>query len=95
MLTTAAIATAGIIASSMLTSIGNVAKPDQMMNSLQKHPNRWKTVKELIEPGRGGYKGGTSTYSNYINKWTGSKLGTHKIIRAGRFIHGPHFHPWI
>lgn len=95
MLTTAAIATAGTIATGVLTSVGNAATPNQMMNSLQSHPNRWKTVKELVEPARGGYRGGTSTYTNYINKWTGSKLGTHKIIRAGRFIHGPHFHPWI
>ena len=66
-----------------------------MMNSFNNHPNRWKTVKELVEPGRGANKGGISTYSNYINKWTGSKLGIHKIIRGGRFIHGPHFHPWF
>ena len=59
--------TVGTIASSVLTTIGNLAKPNQMMNSLQKHPNRLKTVKELPEPGRGRYKGGISTYSNYIN----------------------------
>lgn len=54
-----------------------------------------ENVKELIEPGRCTNKGGISTYSNYINKLTVSKLGTHKIIRGGRFIHGPHFHPWF
>ena len=95
MLSTAAMATAGTIAVGALTSIGNAATPNQMMNSFNKHPNRWKSVKELVEAGRGGNKGGISTYSNYINKWTGSKLGIHKIIRGGRFIHGPHFHPWI
>ncbi len=95
MLATAAIATAGTIATGVLSSVGNAATPNQMMNSFNKHPNRWKTVKELIEPGRGANKGGISTYSNYINKWTGSKLGIHKIIRSGRFIHGPHFHPWF
>lgn len=95
MSTTAAIATAGTIATGVLTNVENVATPNQMMNSLQRHPNRWKTVKEFVEHARGGYRGGTSTYTNYINKWTGSKLGTHKIIRAGRFIHGQHFHPWI
>ena len=95
MLATAAIATAGTIATGVLTSVGNAATPNQMMNSFNKHPNRWKTAKELVEPGRGGNKGGISTYSNHINKWTGSKLGVHKIIKGGRFIHGPHFHPWI
>ena len=95
MLATAAIATAGTIATGVLTSVGNAATPNQMMNSFNKHPNRWKTVKELVEPGRGANKGGISTYSNYINKWNGSKLGIHKIIRGGRFIHGPHFHPWF
>ena len=95
MLATAAIATAGTIATGVLTSVGNAATPNQMMNSFNKHPNRWKTVKELVEPGRDANKGGISTYSNYINKWNGSKLGIHKIIRGGRFIHGPHFHPWF
>ena len=95
MLATAAIATAGTIATGVLTSVGKAATPNQMMNSFNKHPNRWKTVKELVEPGRGANKGGISTYSNYINKWNGSKLGIHKIIRGGRFIHGPHFHPWF
>ena len=95
MLATAAIATAGTIATSVLTSVGNAATPNQMMNSFNKHPNRWKTVKELVELGRGANKAGISTYSNYIKKWTGSKMGIHKIIRGGRFIHGPHFHPWF
>ena len=63
--------------------------------STNENPNIWKLVKNLIEPGRGGNKGGVSTYSNYINKWTGSKLGIHQIIRGGKYIHGPHFHPWI
>ena len=95
MLTTATIATAGTIATGVLTSIGNVVTPNQMMNSFQNNPNRWKIVKNLIEPGRGKYKGGTSTYSNYINKWTGAKLGIHKIINGEIFVHGPHFHYWI
>ena len=95
MITIAALATAGTMATGVLTSIGNAVTPNQMMNSFQNNPNRWKTVKELIEQSRGGNKGGISTYSNYINKWTGSKLGIHKIIRGGKFIHGPHFHPWI
>lgn len=63
MLTTASLATAGTLATGILTSIGNVATPNQMMYSFQNNPNRWKTVKELIEPGRGKYKGGVSTYS--------------------------------
>ncbi|MBR7177764.1 MAG: hypothetical protein IKD26_06100 [Clostridia bacterium] len=95
MLATATIATAGTMATHILTGIGNSATHSQMMNSFNKHPKRWKVVKELIEPGIGKNKGGISTYTNYINKWTGSKLGVHKIIRGGRFIHGPHFHPWI
>ena len=95
MLATATIATAGTIATGVLTSVGNAATPSQMLRNFNKNPNRWKTVKELIEPGRTSHKGGISTYSNYINKWTGSKLGIHKIVRDGRFIHGPHFHSWI
>ena len=92
---TGVFATAGTIATGVLTNVGNAATPNQMMNSFNKHPNRWKLVKELVEPGRGANKGGISTYSNYINKWTGSKLGIHKIIRGGRFVHEPHFHPWF
>ena len=95
MLTIAIIATAGMIVIGMLTSAGGSATHNQMMNSFNKHPNRWKTVKELVEPGRGKYKGSISTYSNYINKWTGSKLGIHKNVRGGRFVHGPHYHPWF
>lgn len=67
----------------------------QMINSYKQHPNRWNLIKGLIEPGREKYKGGTSTYANLVKKWTGSKLGIHKIVRAGRFIHGPHIHPFI
>ncbi len=52
-------------------------------------------MKELVEASRGKYKGEVSTYSNYINKWTGAKLGIHKIVKGGEFIHGPHFHPWF
>ena len=66
-----------------------------MFNCFNELPNRWSTVKELVEPGIGKHKGGISTYSNHINKWTGGKLGTHRIVRAGKFIHGPHIHPWI
>ena len=95
MIATAALATAGTITTGILTSIGNAATPNQMMNSFQNNPNRWKTVKNLIEPGRKKYKGGISIYSNYINKWTGSKLGIHKIIKGGKVVHGPHFHYWI
>ena len=95
MLTFATLATIGTISCGVLSVIGKMSSPQQMMNSLQKNPNIWKLVKNLIEPGRGGNKGGVSTYSNYINKWTGSKLGIHQIIRGGKYIHGPHFHPWI
>ena len=94
MLTTAAIATIGTITCGTLSSIGKMSTPQQNMDSFQKNPNRWKTVKELVEPSR-AYKGGVSTYSNYINKWTGSKLGVHKIIKGGKFVHGPHIHPWF
>ena len=58
MITIATLATAGTIATGVLTSIGNAATPNQMMNSFQNNPNRWKTVKELVEPGKGKYKGG-------------------------------------
>ena len=95
MLTFATLATIGTISCGVLSVIGKMSAPQQMMNSFQKNPNIWKLVKNLIEPGRGGNKGGVSTYSNYINKWTGSKLGIHQIIRGGKYIHGPHFHPWI
>ena len=95
MLTVATIATAGTIACGVLSGIGKTATPNQMMNSFQNNPNKWKIVEELVEPSRGGNKGGVSTYTNYINKWTGAKLGIHKILRGLKFIHGPHFHPWI
>ena len=95
MLATAAIAAIGTIVCGVLSSIANAATPNQMMNSFRNNPNRWKIVKELVEPSRGGNKGGVSTYTNYINKWTGAKLGIHKILRGLKFIHGPHFHPWI
>ena len=95
MLTTAAIATIGTISCGVMSSIGNVSKPQQMMKSLQKHPNRWKTVKRSVSPASKKYKGGISTYANHVNRWTGSKLGTHNIIRDGVYIHGPHIHTWI
>ena len=95
MLATAAIATLGTIFCGVLGSIGSMSTESQMFNSYSQHPNRWKSLKQIIEPGRGKHKGGISTYENLINKWTGSKLGIHKIIRAGRFIHGPHIHPLI
>jgi len=92
---TSGLATAGTLSIGFLSSIGHVATPRQMLNSFQNNPSRWKIVKELIEPGRGNNKGGVSTYANYINKWTGSRLGVHKIVRGEKFIHGPHFHPWL
>ena len=96
MLATATIATAGTIASSVLTSIGNVSKPDQMINSISKNPNRWKLVKEVKEAATGRkYRGGTSYYRNYINKWTGAKSGSHIIIRNGKILHKLHYHMWI
>ncbi|MBQ6783402.1 MAG: RHS repeat-associated core domain-containing protein, partial [Acholeplasmatales bacterium] len=95
MITISALATIGTISYGVLTSIGKCMTPEQLLNSYENQPNRWKLLKELVEPGIGKHKGGISTYSNYINKWTGSKMGIHKIIRAGRYIHGPHFHPWI
>ena len=94
MLTSATLATVGTITINSLISIGNASSPNQMMNSFENHPNRWETVKELVEPASGRNKGGISIYSNYINKWTGSKFGIHKIIKNGKFTHGPHFHPW-
>ena len=96
MIATAAIATAGTIALSVLTSIGNMAKPDQMINSISKNPNRWKQVKEVKEAATGRkYRGGTSYYRNYINKWTGAKAGSHIIIRNGEILHKLHYHLWI
>ena len=94
MITVAALATMGTVSCSVLSGIGQMSSPQQMLNSFKNNPNRWKVVKNLIEPSR-RYKGGISTYSNYINKWTGSKLGIHNIIKGGKYVHGPHFHPWI
>ena len=73
MLTTTVLATAGTITSGVLSSIGNATTYSQMMTSFQNNPSRWKVVKELIESSN-TYKGGISTYSNYINKWTGSNF---------------------
>ena len=72
MLTTTVLATAGTITSGVLSSIGNATTYSQMMTSFKNNPNRWKVVNELIESSK-TYKGEISTYSNYINKWTGSK----------------------
>ena len=96
MLTTAAIATLGTISCGVLSSIGNMSSPSAMMNSVKNHPSRWKIIKQNISNATGRkFKGGISKYTNYINRWTGSRLGTHEIIRNGIFIHGPHIHPWI
>jgi len=95
MITVAALATMGTVSCSVLSGIGQMSSPQQMLNSFKNNPNRWKAVKNLIEPSRGKYKGGVSTYSNYINKWTGSKLGIHRIVKGGKYVHGPHIHPWI
>ncbi len=40
MLNIAALATAGTLATSVLTSIGNAAAPNQMLNNFQRNPNR-------------------------------------------------------
>ena len=95
LLTTAVLATSGTITINVLMSVGNAATPTQVTNSYINHPNRWKAVKQLIEPGHGNYKGGVSTYSNLINKWTGKRIGIHEIVKGGRYVHGPHFHFWI
>ena len=96
MLATAAIATAGTIATGVLTSVGSAATPDQMINSISKNPNRWKQVKEIKEAATGRrYRGATSYYRNYINKWTGSKSGSHIIVRNGKILHKLHYHPWM
>ena len=96
MLTTATLATAGTIATGVLTSIGNVATPDQMINSISKNPNRWKIVKEAQEAATGRkYRRATSYYRNYINKWTGARSGSHIIVRNGKILHELHYHPWI
>ncbi len=94
MIVIATIATVGTISCGILGSIGKMGT--QTLNSLDKHPKQWKLVKKVMEDAAGKkYKGGISTYSNYINKWTGRRIGTHDIIRKGVYIHGPHFHPWI
>ncbi len=96
MIATAAIATIGTISCGILSSIGTMSSQSKMLNSLRNHPRRWKIVKQNITKAIGKrYKGGISKYTNYINRWTGSRLGTHEILRNGTFIHGPHFHPWI
>ena len=95
MLATATIATVGTISCGVLGYLGKMATPSQMINSFNNNPNNWKLVKQIIEPARGKFKGGVSTYSNYINRWTGSKLGIHQILKGARFLHGPHFHWWI
>ena len=54
------------------------------------------SVKQKISQATGKkYRGGISTYSNHVNRWTGARLGTHNIMRNGIFIHGPHIHTWI
>ena len=96
MIAISAIATAGTIATGVLTSIGNAATPNQMIDSISKHPNRWKQVKEIKEAATGRkYRGATSYYRNYINKWTGSKSGSHIIIRDGKILHKLHYHSWM
>ena len=96
MLTTATLATAGTIATGVLTSIGNAATPNQMIDSISKHPNRWKQVNEAKDAATGRkYKGATSYYRNYINKWTGSRSGSHIIVRDGKILHKLHYHSWI
>ena len=95
MISTAALATIGTISCEVLGSIGKMSTPQQMMKSLKNHPKRWKVVKQKISAARGKYKGGISKYSNHVNRWTGSKLGTHSIVRKGVYIHGPHIHYWI
>ncbi|MBO4988688.1 MAG: RHS repeat-associated core domain-containing protein, partial [Clostridia bacterium] len=96
MLTTAAIATIGTISCGVLGSIGSMSSETAKMSSLRNHPGRWKIIKQKISNATGRkYKGGISKYINYINRWTGSHLGIHEIIRNGIFIHGPHIHPWI
>ena len=96
LLTTATIATIGTISCNVLSSIGKMSTPKQMTNSFTNHPNRWKVLKEQISDATGRkYRGGTSIYSNNINRWTGARASFHRIIRDGVFIHGPHFHELI
>ena len=96
LLATAAVATLGTLSCGVLSTVGQASAPNQMVNSISKHPNRWKQVDQLIETATGGkYKGGTSYYTNYINRWTGVRAGTHKIVKGGRIIHKLHYHPWF
>ena len=96
LLSTAAIATLGTISCGVLSGVGKISTPEQMAKSFTNHPNRWKTLKEQISPATGrAYRGGTSIYSNNINRWTGARAGFHRIIRDGIFVHGPHIHPMI
>ena len=96
MLTTAVIATIGTISCGVLSSIGSMSSPNTMMSSLKNHPGRWKIVKQNISEATGRkFRGGISKYTNYVNRWTNARLGTHEIIKNGIFVHGPHIHYWI
>ena len=78
LLTTATIATIGTISCNVLSSIGKMSTPKQMTNSFTNHPNRWKVLKEQISDATGRkYRGGTSIYSNNINRWTGARASFH------------------
>ncbi len=95
MLGFASVATVGTVILGILNIVAESATIEQMVNSFKKHPDRWNALKELSEKSKGTHKGGLSTYTNYINKWTGSKIGIHQIVRNFKIIHGPHFHTWI
>ena len=96
MLATAAFATLGTIICGVLSSIGAMSSQSTMMIGLRNHPGRWKIVKQNISNATGKkFRGGMSKYTNYVNRWTGSRLGTHEIIKNGIYVHGPHIHPWI
>ena len=96
MLTTAVIATIGTISCGVLSSIGSMSSPNTMMSSLKNHLGRWKIVKQNISEATGRkFRGGISKYTNYVNRWTNARLGTHEIIKNGIFVHGPHIHYWI
>ena len=95
LLSFAATATIGTLTCGVLSGVGKMSTQSQMLRSMENHPNRWKTVKELISSATGKrYKGGISTYTNYLNKWTGAKGGIHKILKFGKTLHY-HFHRWI
>ena len=67
MLTMAILATIGTISCVVLSSIGNLSSAVAKMNSLQKHPGRWKMVKQIISKATGRkFKGGISKYTNYV-----------------------------